>query len=88
LASNASSSLVGGGDLVVLNPNVSFAGSDCVGFKKWYAFHLTRRRNDSVFSTKHFKYSFGCAIGMFLVEYPRLIGSILISKVLNNKGAK
>jgi hypothetical protein len=42
LASNASSSLVGGGDLVVLNPNVSFAGSDCVGFKKWYAFHLTR----------------------------------------------
>ena len=28
------------------------------------------------------------AIGMFLVEYPRLTGSILIRRVLNSKGAK
>ena len=53
---------------------------------KWYAFHLTRRKNDSVFSTKHFKYSFDGTIGMFLVEYPRLTGSILIRRVLNSKG--
>ena len=63
LRSNDSSSLIGAGDFVVLKPNVSLAASWCVGFKKWQAFHLTRRRNDSVFSTRHFKYSLGCAIG-------------------------
>lgn len=47
-------------------------------FQEMMSFPLTRRRKDSVFSTKRFKYSLGCAIGMFFVEYPRLTGSMII----------
>ena len=50
-SSNSSSSFIGGGDLVVGNPKVSVL-SDLVGFRKWYAFHLTRRRKESVLSIK------------------------------------
>ena len=67
-SSNSSSSFIGGRDLVVGNPKVSVS-SYLVGFRKWYAFHLTRRRKKSVLSIKHFKYPMGFAIGMFFVEY-------------------
>ena len=80
-------SLTGGGEFVVLNPKVSLFGR-LLGFKKWNAFHRIRRRNDSVLSIKHCKYSCGCAFGTFLVEYPRLTGFISVRRVLNNIGAK
>ena len=71
----------------MLNPKIClFVGWH--GFKKWYAFHRTRLRKISVLSVKNFKYSLGGAIGMFLVEYPRLTGSIFIRTGLNSEGAK
>ena len=71
---------------IVLKPNVSFVVGS-VGFIKWKAFHRMRRRNDSVLSIKHVKYSLGRATGIFLVEYPMLTGSISIRRVLDSKGA-
>ena len=66
------SSFIRGGEFVALKPNVSFV----VGFMKWKGFHPIRHRKDSVLSIKHFKYSLGHAIGILLVEYPKLTGSI------------